>query len=93
MQAVHRYQCLAALIDGQHPRNLLQPASQRLYVVSRIKALAEGSVLKAFTWNGGGSFAGRSWSTDLPNDSTLLLFLFAAYLEVGFLSLPPKGWR
>ena len=32
-------------------------------------------------WNAGGEFQGRPWSPELPTDSALLLYLFAAYLE------------
>lgn len=42
--------------------------------------------VQAFAWNGGGTWAGRPWSPDLPNDSALLLYLFAAYLDA-------PGWE
>ena len=35
-----------------------------------------------FTWNGGGEWNSRPWSPDLPTDSALLLYTFAAYLQV-----------
>ena len=34
-----------------------------------------------FEWNKGGDFAGKPWSTELPTDSALVLFLFAAFVE------------
>ena len=33
-----------------------------------------------FNWNSGGELNGKQWSTDLPTDSALVLYLFSAYL-------------
>jgi len=33
-----------------------------------------------FKWNGGGEWNGKPWSADLPTDSALLLYIFAAFL-------------
>ena len=33
-----------------------------------------------FKWNGGGDWNRKSWSADLPTDSTILFYLFAAFL-------------
>ena len=76
-----QYQRLALLLRGEQPRNLLPPAP-RGYVAARVRVLAEGPCCSDFTWNGGGAWDGKPWSTDLPTDSALLLYLFAAYLEV-----------
>eukprot|EP00775_Hariotina_reticulata_P007375 gene7375-7585_t len=38
-------------------------------------------LVMAFNWNGGGEHAGRPWTPDLPTDSALLLYLFAAFLD------------
>ena len=42
--------------------------------------LANGSCMMDFKWNGGGSSNGKDWSSELPTDSALLLYLFAAFL-------------
>jgi hypothetical protein len=36
--------------------------------------------MMAFEWNKGGDFMGRPWSNELPTDSALVLYLFAAYV-------------
>ena len=36
---------------------------------------AEGSCIKSYKWDGGGPWAGRPWSAELPTDSALLLNL------------------
>ena len=33
-----------------------------------------------FEWDGGGHWNGKPWTTDLPTDSVLALYLFAAFL-------------
>lgn len=76
-----RYQALAALLRGEQPRNLLPP-TPRGYVASRLRELADGPVVRAFRWNGGGGWGGKPWSTELPTDAALMLFLFAAFLGV-----------
>ena len=35
-----------------------------------------------FQWSGGGEWAGKAWSAELPTDTALLLFLFSAFLAV-----------
>lgn len=42
--------------------------------------------MKEFNWNGGGEHAGRPWTPELPTDSALLYYLFAAFLEA-------PGWQ
>lgn len=37
--------------------------------------------MAAFTWNSGGAWQGKPWTADLPTDSAILLYLFAAFLE------------
>lgn len=32
-----------------------------------------------FKWNGGGEWNGKRWSTEMPTDSALLLYLLAAF--------------
>jgi hypothetical protein len=43
-------------------------------------AVAGGTCMIEFSWNAGGRWNGKAWSSDMPTDSTLLLYLFAAYL-------------
>ena len=81
MQAVKKYQKLTLLLRGESPRNVIPPVP-RGYIASRLHALAEGSCLGEFTWNSGGSWQGKPWSTELLTDSALVFYLFAAYLEV-----------
>ena len=80
-QAVNTYQQLAALLRGEQPKGLLLPAP-RGYVASRVRTLAEGAVMREFEWAGGGQWAGKAWSAELPTDTAMLLFLFAAFLAV-----------
>ena len=79
-QAANRYQRTASLLRGERLRGLLPPTPPG-YVASRVAGLADGPSLGAFMWNAGGEFQGRPWSPELPTDSALLLYLFAAYLE------------
>lgn len=81
VQAIHKYQRLTDLLQGEQPRQLLPP-TPRGYILSRIRALVEGPCLAAFTWNSGGSWGYKPWSTELPTDSALVFYLFAAFLEV-----------
>ncbi|EIE25704.1 hypothetical protein COCSUDRAFT_64788 [Coccomyxa subellipsoidea C-169] len=79
LKAVNQYQQLAALLRGEQPRALLPP-TPRGYVAARLRQLAAGPVVAAFDWDGGGSWGGKPWSPELPTDSALLLYLFAAFL-------------
>ena len=81
MQAIHKYQRLTDLLQGDQPRQLLPP-TPRGYVVSRVRALAEGPCMAAFTWNNGGDWGHKPWTNELPTDSALVFYLFAAFLEV-----------
>ncbi|KAA6419224.1 MAG: hypothetical protein FRX49_10963 [Trebouxia sp. A1-2] len=80
VQAIHRYQKLTELLQGEHPRQLLPP-TPRGYILARVRALADGPCMTAFTWNGGSSWNNKPWTNELPTDSTLVFFLFAAFLE------------
>ena len=81
LQAIHKYQRLGELLQGEQPRHLLPP-TPRGYILSRVRALAEGPCVAAFTWNSGGDWAHKPWSNELPTDSALVFYLFAAFLEV-----------
>lgn len=80
LTAVHTYQRLAALLRGEQPRGLLPPCPLG-YVASRVRTLAQGSCVQGFRWDAGGPWGSRQWSEELPTDSALLLYLFAAFLE------------
>ncbi len=80
-QAINTYQQLATLLRGEQPKGLLLPGP-RGYVASRVRTLADGAVVHEFQWAGGGQWAGKPWSAELPTDTALLLFLFSAFLTV-----------
>lgn len=48
--------------------------------------LAKGTCMAAFTWNGGGGHQGQWTVGELPTDSALVLYLFAAFLDA-------PGWQ
>ncbi|KAL6779388.1 hypothetical protein ACKKBG_A12125 [Auxenochlorella protothecoides x Auxenochlorella symbiontica] len=79
LQAIATYQQLSAVLKGEAPPGIL-PATPRGYVASRIRRLAEGPCVTAFDWSAGGLFGGKSWTLELPTDSVLLLYIFAAFL-------------
>ena len=79
--ALHRYQQLLLLLRGRRPAELLPPAPAS-HVAAAVRRLARGTCLGDFCWNGGGP----GWSPDLPTDSALVFYLFAAFLDA-------PGWR
>lgn len=81
LQAVHQYQQLRLLLQGEQPRHLLPPCPQG-YIILRARALAEGPCMNAFEWNSGSGWGNKPWSSELPTDSALVFYLFAAFLEV-----------
>jgi hypothetical protein len=90
LQALHRYSELLWMLSGRRPSELLPPAPPS-YIATRVRQLAQGSCVKAFNWNGGGEHAGRAWSAELPTDSALLLYLFAAFLDAPGWQFPLQG--
>eukprot|EP00198_Chlamydomonas_reinhardtii_P004829 XP_001694165.1 predicted protein [Chlamydomonas reinhardtii] len=81
LAAVNRYADLLTVVRGKRPADILPPSPPG-YVWARLQQLADSSCLKDFTWNGGSAYGGRPWSPDqLPNDSALVLYLFAAFLD------------
>lgn len=60
--------------------NLMGCAS-REYLVKRIKALASGSYISAFVWDGGGEWKNQKWTTELPTDSQIIIHLFCTYMD------------
>ncbi len=85
LQALHRYDCLLSVLKGRRPPALLPPTAPG-YIAARVRSLAVGSCMQAFNWNGGGEHMGRPWGPELPTDSALVMFLFAAFLEA-------PGWE
>jgi hypothetical protein len=51
VQALYRYEALLALLRGRRPSDILPPAPPG-YIWARIQALAAGSCMPAFNWNG-----------------------------------------
>ncbi|EFN51830.1 hypothetical protein CHLNCDRAFT_54824 [Chlorella variabilis] len=90
LEAVNAYQRLSALLRGEYPPGLLPPTPQG-YIVARICELAEGSCLAAFEWNRGGEWNGKPWSPELPTDSALVFYLFAAFLAAPQWLFPQVG--
>ncbi len=80
-----RYEQLLLVLQSRRPSDLLPPAPPG-YLWSRLRQLAQGSCVAAYNWNGGGAWAGRPWSPDLPNDSVVLLYAFAAFIDA-------PGWE
>ena len=54
-------------------------------------ALAQGTCIASFRWDGGGQWNERLWTTELPDDSQLLLYLFCAFLESAGFTHPPTA--
>eukprot|EP00850_Spirogloea_muscicola_P012900 SM000085S23250 [mRNA] locus=s85:218235:220813:- [translate_table: standard] len=89
LDAVKDHQQLRELLSGAWRRGLLPHAAPdaTAYIVRRIRELAEGWCVRGFEWaprsasSGGGGSGQRGWSTDLPSDPHLLIYLFCALLE------------
>ena len=47
--------------------------------------------MAAFEWAGGGEWGGKPWSPELPTDSALAFYLFAAYLAAPQWLFPQVG--
>ncbi|KAL2653617.1 hypothetical protein R1flu_021745 [Riccia fluitans] len=85
LDAVTEHQRLKALMKGEWVKGLLPQSSVRAdYTVQRIRDLAEGTCVKAYEYSPKGEVydkLSRKWTTDLPSDAHLLLYLFCALLE------------
>nr|XP_048327040.1 transmembrane protein 209-like [Ziziphus jujuba var. spinosa] len=85
VDAISEHQRLRALIKGEWVKGLLPQSSVRAeYTVRRIQELAEGTCLKNYEYLGTGEIfdkKNKNWSSELPTDSHLLLYLFCAFLE------------
>jgi Cytochrome B561, N terminal len=80
LEAINTYQGISALLKGEFPSGLLV-ATPNGYILSRLRRLADGPVVKAFEWSSGGEWMGKAWTPDdLPTDSSLLFYIFSAYL-------------
>uniref|UniRef100_A0ACD5YM52 Uncharacterized protein n=1 Tax=Avena sativa TaxID=4498 RepID=A0ACD5YM52_AVESA len=85
IDAITEHQRLNALMKGELIKGLLPQSSVRAdYTVHRVQELAEGTCLKNYdymAYRDGYGKSEKKWSSDLPTDSHLLLYLFAAFLE------------
>ncbi|PAN50191.1 hypothetical protein PAHAL_9G504300 [Panicum hallii] len=85
IDAITEHQRLNTLMKGELIKGLLPQSSVRAdYTVQRVQELAEGTCLKNYDYMGHGNGCGKSekkWSSELPTDSHLVLYLFAAFLE------------
>ncbi|XP_072961074.1 uncharacterized protein [Typha angustifolia] len=85
LDAITEHQRLNTLMKGELVKSLLPHSSVRAdYTVQRVQELAEGTCLKNYDYVGNGDFnvkGGKKWTSELPTDSHLLLYLFAAFLE------------
>ncbi|XP_030452600.1 uncharacterized protein LOC115674366 [Syzygium oleosum] len=85
VDAITEHQRLQALLKGELIKGLLPQSSVRAdYVVQRIRELAVGTCVKNYDFLGSGEVYDQmktKWTTDVPTDSHLLLYLFCAFLE------------
>uniref|UniRef100_A0A0E0GL14 Transmembrane protein 209 n=1 Tax=Oryza nivara TaxID=4536 RepID=A0A0E0GL14_ORYNI len=85
IDAITEHQRLNTLMKGELIKGLLPQSSVRAdYTVKRVQELAEGTCLKNYDYMGHGDGCGKlekKWISELPTDSLLLLYLFAAFLE------------
>lgn len=85
VDAITEHQRLHALMKGELVKGLLPQSSVRAeYMVQRIRELAEGTCLKNYEYLGNGEVydkVNKKWTSELPSDSHLLLYLFCAFLE------------
>nr|GMD61396.1 transmembrane protein 209 [Ipomoea batatas] len=83
IDAITEHQRLLTLMKGEWGKGLLTQGSVRAdYTVRRIRELAEGTCVKKYEYLGEVyDSSNKKWSSDLPTDSHLLLYLFCAFLE------------
>ncbi|KAG0453520.1 hypothetical protein HPP92_024824 [Vanilla planifolia] len=85
VDAITEHQRLKTLMKGELIKGLLPQSNVPAeYTVNRIRNLAEGTCLKNFDYVGNGSDydnTEKKWSSDVPTDSHLLLYLFCAFME------------
>ena len=76
LDAITRHIALLTLLRGSLPPGLVAPLPPG-YVAHRVGALARGTCLDAFVWDGGDP---QLWSPELPDDSSLVLYLVTSFL-------------
>ncbi|CAD5164951.1 unnamed protein product [Musa acuminata subsp. malaccensis] len=85
VDAITEHQRLNTLMKGELIKGLLPQSSVRAdYTVKRVRELAEGSCVKNYDYMGSGGGFGKGdkkWTSELPTDSHLLLYLLCAFLE------------
>lgn len=83
VQAIRDWLGILLLLEGKCPgaKELLGPFPKS-YLNSRIHEMARGSCVYDFRWRGGRSHAqAKKWNrNDFPTDSSLLCYLFCAFL-------------
>ncbi|XP_060533654.1 transmembrane protein 209 [Cylas formicarius] len=58
------------------------------YLEKRIRELAKGGCMSEFKWNRGGSYNGKEWDDSLPTDCSVIMHLFASYLDTQLMPSP-----
>ncbi|CAH9109001.1 unnamed protein product [Cuscuta epithymum] len=82
INAITEHQRLLTLMKGEWGKGLLTQSTVRAgYTVRRIRDLAEGSCVKKYEYLGEIYDNSKKWTSDVPTDSHLLLYLFCAFLE------------
>jgi hypothetical protein len=72
---------------AKEPRELLKSYFRVLgctspdYVAHRMRELARGTCLSDYRWNGGGTWNGKAWTSDLPTDAQIVLHAFCTYMD------------
>lgn len=56
------------------------------YLIGRIRELSRGGCINGFNWNSGCSQRNKSWSEELPTDSSIIMHIFCCYMNS---RLPP----
>lgn len=90
-QAILTYHSLLLLLRGEFLPGSLVSSDPDGYILKRIKELSNGTCMKDFMWNNGGESSNqKSWNSELPTDSALILYLFASFLSAPFWTFADK---
>ncbi|VFQ98909.1 unnamed protein product [Cuscuta campestris] len=82
INAITEHQRLLTLMKGEWGKGLLTQSTVRAdYTVHRIRDLAEGTCVRKYEYLGEIYDNSKKWTSDVPTDSHLLLYLFCAFLE------------
>ena len=63
------------------------------YLIGRIRELSRGGCINGFNWNSGCSHRNKSWSEELPTDSSIIMHIFCCYMDSRLPAAPncPEG--